>query len=92
MVVLGVERKTLQKLQESRTIRKIATIDERIVCAFSGLTADARVLINRARIESQSYSLSYDDAPTVEYMTRWIATKQQVWCGGVGWTMIVGWR
>lgn len=69
-MVLGVEKKSVAKLQEERTVRKICLLDSHVVMAFAGLTADARILINRAQVECQSHKLSVEDPVTLEYITR----------------------
>lgn len=70
-----MEKKSVAKLQEDRTVRKICLLDEHVVMAFAGLTADARILINRAQIECQSHKLTVEDPVTLEYITRYIASK-----------------
>lgn len=77
VVVLGVEKKAVAKLQEDRTVRKICQLDDHVLMAFAGLTADARVLIKQARVECQSHKLTVEDPVTLEYITRYVASLKQ---------------
>ncbi|XP_076875047.1 proteasome subunit alpha type-7-like [Brachyhypopomus gauderio] len=77
IVVLGVEKKSAAMLQDDRTVRKICALDENVFMAFAGLTADARIIINRSRVECQSHRLTVEDPVTVEYITRYISSLKQ---------------
>lgn len=76
-IVMAVEKNNIAKLQDPRTIRKIQRIDEHLMITFAGLQADARVLIDKARFESQIFRLNYEDPPSIEYIARFMATTQQ---------------
>merc|ERR1712088_1130550 len=54
--VLAVEKRITSSLMVPSTIEKIVEIDNHLACAFSGLTADSKMLIERARVEAQNVS------------------------------------
>ncbi len=76
-VVLAVEKKTTAALQDPHTIKKILQVDQHIMITFAGLQADARVLIDKARLECQSFRFNLEDEPTLEYIARFVAETQQ---------------
>ncbi len=75
-VVLVVEKRILD-LQEPDSIEKIFKIDNHIGCAIAGLTADARVLIDQARIECQINLLTYDEPISVKRLTKKVCELKQ---------------
>lgn len=76
-VVLAVEKKSVQRLQDSRTIRKIYKVDDHCYLAFAGLSADARVLIDKAQLQCQQFRLNYEDKMDVDLLVRYVAELQQ---------------
>ena len=56
-VVLAAERRVVSKLlAPSKTSEKTYVLDEHVCCLVAGLTADANILINQARLASQRYN------------------------------------
>ncbi|GAB7347312.1 hypothetical protein MBLNU459_g3391t1 [Dothideomycetes sp. NU459] len=78
IVVLGCEKRSAMKLQDTRiTPSKISLVDTHVCLAFAGLNADARILVDKARLEAQSHRLTVEDPVSIEYITKYIAGVQQ---------------
>ncbi len=82
-VAFAVEKKS-SELQEVIGSEKIFKIDDHIGVAISGLTADARVLIDRARIQAQVNLLNYDEKISVKDSTLNICEYKQVFTQNAG--------
>jgi len=94
-IVLVVDKRTTSKLVETKSIEKIFQIDNHIGAATSGLVADARALIERARIESQINKITYNEPIRVESLAKKICDMKQLYTqnGGVrpfGSALIIG--
>ncbi|KJX97594.1 proteasome component pre6 like protein [Zymoseptoria brevis] len=78
VVVLGCEKRSALKLQDTRiTPSKISMVDTHVCLAFAGLNADARILVDKARLEAQSHRLTVEDPVSIEYITKYVAGVQQ---------------
>ncbi|KAJ7597903.1 proteasome subunit alpha type 5 [Mycena floridula] len=69
-VVLAVEKRVQSPLLETNSIEKIMEIDAHLGCAMSGLTADARTMVDHARVTAQNHSFTYDEKIKVESVTQ----------------------
>ncbi len=84
-VVLGVDKRVTSKLIEPESIEKVYQIDTHIGAATAGLVADARVLVERARVEAQTYRYTYGEPIDVDVLVKSICDLKQVYTqhGGV---------
>jgi 20S proteasome subunit alpha 5 len=60
-VILAVEKRMATGLIEATSVEKIFTIDEHCGAAISGLSADARTLVDHARVECQQHRFVYEE-------------------------------
>lgn len=84
-VVLAAEERPSSRLQDPSFASKIFEVDEHVGAAIAGLSSDARVLLNRARVQAQSNRLTYDEPIDIDALTRGIGDTMQLYTqnGGV---------
>ena len=95
-VVLVADRRIPNaKLAEPASLQKVHSIDEHVGCATAGLVADARVLVDFARLQAQLNRVTYAEPIAVELLVRKICDYKQQYTqyGGVrpfGTALLVG--
>jgi proteasome alpha subunit len=84
-VCIAAQIKIPSKLMDPDSIDKIFQIDEHIGVAISGLHADSRTLINYARVQAQSFRLTYDEPVRMNMLVKTIADLKQMYTqyGGI---------
>jgi proteasome alpha subunit len=82
-IVIGSEE-NIEALEEAEYSWKIFRVDEHIGAAIVGLSSDARILIDQARIYAQSNKLTYDEPIDVEVVTKRICDIQQMYTQHAG--------
>jgi proteasome alpha subunit len=82
-VILGAEE-NVEPLEEAEYSWKIFKIDEHIGAAIVGLSSDARILIDQARIYAQSNRLTYDEPIDVEVVTKRTCDIKQLYTQHAG--------
>ncbi len=78
-VALLVDKRVNSKLIVPASIEKIFAIDAHVACATSGLVADARSLVDRARVEAQINRVSFDEAIPIDLLAKRICDVKQAY-------------
>jgi len=81
---LTVQKRLHSSLVEKEMVKKIFAVDDHIACAIAGLTADARVLVDQARIQAQIHRITYNEVISVEALTRRLANLKQLYTQHAG--------
>lgn len=76
-IVLVCDKRIASRLIIPESIEKLFKIDNHIGIATSGLVADARQLVSRARVEAQVNRITYSDTIPVDIMTKKICDFKQ---------------
>lgn len=84
-VVIVAHKNITSKLLMAESMKKIFKIDDHVAATASGLVADARRLIDAARLEAQRHKLSYNESITVEMIAKDLCDLMQVYTqyGGI---------
>jgi len=76
-VLLATVRPNTQ-LMVSTSVEKIFQVDDHIGAVASGYLADARVLVNQARVKSQIHKITYEESIDIWGLARVIGDRMQV--------------
>lgn len=82
--VLAANETPESNLEDPEYFRKIYQLDDHVASAIAGLSSDARVLIDQARVYCQSNKLLYDEPVDIEVLARRLGDLAQVYTQHAG--------
>ncbi|MBU7018919.1 MAG: archaeal proteasome endopeptidase complex subunit alpha [Theionarchaea archaeon] len=77
-IVLAVDKRIPSKLVQPESFEKIFQVDTHIGTAISGMIADARQLVERARVDAQIHRLTYEEDISVSSLCKKIGDLVQM--------------
>lgn len=77
-VVLACEKKVTSKLLDNDgSAEKLYHLNDNMMCAVAGMTADASILVNNARVQAQRYLKTYNEEIPCEILIRNLCDVKQ---------------
>eukprot|EP00456_Euglypha_rotunda_P018031 TRINITY_DN16315_c0_g1_i25.p1 TRINITY_DN16315_c0_g1~~TRINITY_DN16315_c0_g1_i25.p1 ORF type:complete len:115 (-),score=24.75 TRINITY_DN16315_c0_g1_i25:10-354(-) len=78
-IVLAAEKRITSKLLDKRKqAEKMYKIDDHISCAVAGITADANIILNYARLQAQRYFSIYQEPIPLEQLLQIVCDLKQI--------------
>ena len=66
-------------LEPTKSSEKMYMIDDHVAVAVAGITADANILINQARLHAQRYRFAYQEPQPVEQLVQSLCDEKQAY-------------
>lgn len=79
VVMAGEKQKVTKLLEAPKSSEKIYKIDDHVAAVVAGLTADANILINQARVSAQQYAYKYGERIPVEDLVKQVCDHKQLY-------------
>jgi len=79
VIMAGEKQKATKLLDPPKSSEKIYKLDDHLATVVAGLTADANILINEARLAAQRYRYQYGEPMPVEQLVEKVCNHKQLY-------------
>lgn len=79
-IVIAAEKKlTSTLLEPSKSSEKMYMVDDHVAVAVAGITADANILVNQARLHAQRHKFSFQEPQPIEQLVQALCDEKQAY-------------